>query len=195
MMSSRRSSRSEKLLRSFSSSSGSTLSERDKDTELEDSLAKSKFPKWPVDTSKSECHRRNKFLESYIKGHDWYVSSEFHLLRRLIMIPASLKGWKRYYDRYPLIFDLEWECCVGRGDLVCTDGKNRFLIVELKSLRTDGDGTKRTRKTKKRQKLRHGEEQVNKFANFWHDENPQVEQTTGIFITEEGVESVIKLKR
>ena len=163
--------------------------------EIKDFLAESKHPKWPVDSSKRECHRRNDVFQSYIRGRDWCVSSEFHLLRKLVLNPASVTKWNEYYNEYPYIFDYEWECSVGRGDLVCTDGKNCFLVVELKSLHTDGYGSGRTRRTKKRQKLRHGEGQTEKFATFWHDMNPQVQKTTGIFITEESIETLIELKR
>ena len=136
-------------------------------------------------TSMEECRRRNKVLTDYIKGHEWFLSHEFHLLRKLVMTPHNIKNWKQYYDKYPYIFDHEWECCDGRGDLLCTDGKNNFLVVELKSFTNSGNGSGKTHKAMRTKKRKHGKKQTVKFAKAWRKNNPQVKTTVGVFVTEE----------
>ncbi len=137
-------------------------------------------------TSMEECRRRNKVLTDYIKGHEWFLSHEFHLLRKLVMTPHKINNWKKYYDKYPFIFDHEWECCDGRGDLLCTDGENNFLVVELKSFTNSGIGSSKTHSTTRTKKRRQGEEQTVRFAKAWHKNNRQVKTTVGVFVTEEG---------
>ncbi len=168
---------------------------KDEPREVQNSLERSERPKWPANTNRAECIRRDKVLSDYIKGHDWFMSHEFHLLRKLIMTPDVVPQWTSYRDRYPLIFDLEWESDEGRGDLVCSDGRNNFLIVELKSFTNSGDGSGKTHRTTKRQKRRQGEEQTEKFAKFWHEKNPQVKKTVGVFVTEEVAAKQIELKQ
>ena len=109
------------------------------------------------------------------------------------MTPDVVPGWKSYLDQYPLLFDLEWECNKGRGDLVCTDGNNNFLVVELKSFTTFGDGSGVTHRTKRKEKRQKGREQTIKFAEFWHENNPQVKQTIGVFVTEDEAAEQIRL--
>ena len=137
-------------------------------------------PKWPAKTDSKECHQRDKVLSDYVRGRDWFMSYEFNLLRKLTITPDVVPGWKLYRDQYPLLFDLEWECSrdIGRGDLVCTDGNNNFLIAELKSLATCGNGSKG-------KKRRHGKQQTIKYATFWDENNPQVRHTVGVCGTEE----------
>ncbi len=146
-------------------------------------------------TSMKECRRRNKVLTDYIKGHEWFLSHEFHLLRKLVMTPDEICSWKQYYNKYPLIFDHEWECCDGRGDLLCTDGENNFLVVELKSFTNSGTGSSKTHSTARTKKRRPGEEQTVRFAKAWHENNPQVKTTVGVFVTEHGAELLVELNK
>ena len=152
------------------------------------SLHKSKHSKWPVDTSKSECIRRDNVIRPYITNHDWYVSAEFHLVRTLVMKPPL--HWRPYSRDYPFIFDFEWVNEEGKGDLIYTDGNNNFLVVEVKSMCCDGYGSGQTHRTKKRQKRRDGEKQTEIYSQLWHEKNPQVKKTTGVFVTEDDVQKI-----
>lgn len=157
------------------------------------SLYKSKHSKWPVDTSKSECIRRDNVIRPYITNHDWYVSAEFHLVRTLVMKPPL--HWRPYSRDYPFIFDFEWVNEEGKGDLIYTDGNNNFLVVEVKSMYCDGYGSGQTHRTKKRQKRRDGEKQTEIYSQLWHEKNPQVKKTTGVFVTEDDVQKINCLTR
>ena len=152
------------------------------------SLCKSKHSKWPVDTSKRECIRRDNVIRPYITNHDWYVSAEFHLVRTLVMKPPL--HWRPYSCNYPFIFDFEWVNEEGKGDLIYTDGNNNFLVVEVKSMYCDGYGSGQTHRTKKRQKRRDGEKQTEIYSQLWHEKNPQVKKTTGVFVTEDDVQKI-----
>ena len=176
-------SRSMSIRRYLSTTASGSASGEDKSTSV--SLQRSAKQEAAA-TSMEECRRRNKVLTDYIKGHEWFLSHEFHLLRKLVMTPHKIKNWKQYYDKYPYIFDHEWECCDGRGDLLCTDGKNNFLVVELKSFTNSGIGSGKTHRTTIRKKRRQGEEQTVRFAKSWYNNNPQVITTVGVFVTEEG---------
>ena len=112
--------------------------------------------KWPADTSKEECIRRDGIIRSYIMNHDWYVSAEFHLVRTLVMKPPS--KWIPFAETYPLIFDYEWSIEGGFGDLIYTDGCDNFLIVEVKSMSTGGKAS--TMRNRNRNKRNEGNEQT-----------------------------------
>lgn len=147
-----------------------------------------------VDTSLRECKRRDKILRDYIRKRDWDQSLEFKLARNLLISPT--RTWRRHYSRYHYLFDYEWVNPAGKGDLVFTDGNNRFLIVELKSMLTDIGLTsgKRSRE-RRRRKMRHVEEQTRTYAKQWHEMNPQVDSTVGVCITETESKQLIELER
>ena len=140
--------------------------------------------KWPVNTCKSECRRRDRIIRSYIKEHDWYVSAEFELVRKLVMNPPP--KWQSDYSQYRYIFDYEWVIDKWKGDLVYTDGRNNFLIVEVKTMYTNGDGSGHTRCIKRRNKRRNGEKQTKLYSSLWRDKNPKVNTIIGVFVTDDG---------
>ena len=129
-----------------------------------------------------ECVKRDDILRPYFKKHDWYVSAEFHLVRRLIMKPP-LK-WIPYAETYPLIFDFEWPVGNLCGDLIYTDGCNNFLVAEVKSMSRSTDGKGHNRRVNNRDKRLNGKAQTEKYTRLWHDKNPQVKNTVGVFVTD-----------
>ena len=140
--------------------------------------------KWPANTCEDECIRRNRIIRSYIEDHDWYVSAEFKLIRELVMNPPP--KWQSEYSQYYYIFDYEWVIDEFKGDLVYTDGSDNILIVEVKTMYTNGDGSGKTRRKKKQMKRRSGEEQTKKYTNLWHEKNPEVKTIKGVFVTDDG---------
>ena len=141
-----------------------------------------------------ECVKRDDILRPYFKKHDWYVSAEFHLVRTLVMKPPSI--CILFTKKYPFIFDYEWPIEDGFGDLIYTDGCDNFLIVEVKSMAT---GTGHTQRVKNHEKRKEGREQAIKYTRLWHNKNPQVKKTVGVFVTdaksEDGEWQVEKMER
>lgn len=81
---------------------------------------------------------RDKTLRSYIKSRNWDKNPEFLIVRDVVQ---NLKTRKPELSNFKYVYDYEWECVPGfsnkgKGDLVFTDGKNRFLIVECKNKNT-----------------------------------------------------------
>ena len=110
------------------------------------------------------------------------MSAEFHLVRTLVMKPP-LK-WIPYAETYPLIFDFEWPVESLCGDLIYTDGCNNFLVAEVKSMSRSTDGKPHNRRVNNRDKRLNGKAQTEKYTRLWHDKNPQVKNTVGVFVTD-----------
>ncbi len=77
---------------------------------------------------------RNKTLRSYIVSRTWDKNPEFLMVREVVQ---NLRTKKPNFDEFKYVYDYEWEyepglSHLGKGDLVFTDGKNKFLIVECK---------------------------------------------------------------
>lgn len=94
--------------------------------------------------------------------------------------------WESDYSQYRYIFDYEWVIDEFKGDLVYTDGIDNILIVEVKTMYTNGNGSGKTRRKKKQKKRRWGEKQTEKYTNLWHEKNPEVKNIKGIFVTDDG---------
>ncbi len=83
-------------------------------------------------------HRHNT-LKNYLENRNWDKNPrgnliEFDLIRD---VAKNLHKRKTLLKNFIYIYDYEWEVIPGRtdknkGDLVFTDGKNNFLIVECK---------------------------------------------------------------
>ena len=140
--------------------------------------------KWPVNTCKRECRRRDRIIRSYIQKHDWYVSAEFELVRKLVKNPPP--KWQSHYSQYCYIFDYEWVIDEWKGDLVYTDGRNNFLIVEVKTMYTNGNGNGKTRRKNKQKKRIKGEKQTKLYSSLWRKRNPKVNTIIGVFVTDDG---------
>ena len=79
-------------------------------------------------------HRDNT-IRSYIISRNWDINPEFLLVREVIQ---NLVTRKPELSDFKYVYDYEWEVETGlsnkgKGDLVFTDGKNNFLIVECKN--------------------------------------------------------------
>jgi hypothetical protein len=62
--------------------------------------------------------------------------------------------WPRRLQSFRYLYDLEWPCEEGRGDVVLTDGKGRFAVLEFKHIDLKDTGpTARTRRTRKRREV------------------------------------------
>ena len=91
-----------------------------------------------MDEIKDIKHRHNT-LKIYLENRNWDKSPtgsliEFDLIRDVAKI---LHERKPILKNFIYIYDYEWEVIPGRtdknkGDLIFTDGKNNFLIVECK---------------------------------------------------------------
>ena len=121
------------------------------------------------------------------------MSAEFHLVRTLVMKPPS--KWIPYTKKYPFIIDYEWPIEDGFGDLIYTDGCDNFLIAEVKSMST---GTGHSQQVKNLEKRKEGREQAIKYAQAWHNKNPQAKKTIGVFVAdaknEDGTEWLVEEK-
>jgi len=78
---------------------------------------------------------RDKTIRSYIISRNWDKNPEFLLVREVIQ---NLITSKPKLSDFRYAYDYEWEVETGlsnkgKGDLVFTDGKNNFLIVECKN--------------------------------------------------------------
>ena len=76
---------------------------------------------------------RDKIIRNYINGKIWDKNEEFLLVQQII----KRRKIKNYLKIYPYIYDYEWEVVHGhnnhgKGDLVFTDSRGNFLIVECK---------------------------------------------------------------
>lgn len=97
---------------------------------------------------------RDRVIRDYINGRIWDTNREFALVRKLVG-----EGHPKLAD-FPLIHDYEWEVeCgrtdLGRGDLVYTDGKGNFAVVEVKFIDISRSGsTARVKRTKSRTQVR-----------------------------------------
>ncbi|MEO1744208.1 MAG: hypothetical protein AAFR99_20675 [Cyanobacteria bacterium J06629_9] len=115
----------------------------------------------------SEIRRRDQVIRAYIEGRDWDSIGEYALKRQLVLES------RRLLPDYPYVIDDEWDVEPGhtqhgRGDLIFTDGRGCFAVVEVKYIdlggvnRTGSSRTKRTRNNRKRKKLR---EQAPKYLD------------------------------
>ncbi len=81
---------------------------------------------------------RNKTIRSYITSRDWDKNPEFLLVRDVVQ---NLATRKPNLKDFKYVYDYGWEVKTGlsnegKGDLIFTDGKNNFLIVECKNKNT-----------------------------------------------------------
>jgi len=88
---------------------------------------------------------------------------------------------------YPYLYKHEWEVVEGRsqhgrGDLVFTNGKNSYLIVECKYINQNGGKTARSAR---RQKRRKAELQAWRYAEIFAQLTPQALQVGYVHITNE----------
>lgn len=100
-----------------------------------------------------DVRRRHKVLHNYIEQKDWGLDAEATLLREFILSQDH-----PVRSVYKFVYDLDWRADLphglfGRGDLVLTDGKGKFLVVEVKYIDPLEGRTMRTRRTKKRKEV------------------------------------------
>lgn len=90
------------------------------------------FPKLGV---KKEIKHRNNTIRSYINNRVWDENPEFLLTKKVI---NNLKERRPELEKFIFVYDYEWEVesgatDKGKGDLIFTDGRGNFLIVECKT--------------------------------------------------------------
>lgn len=111
----------------------------------------------------NEAERRDQVLRAFFEGKSWDDNEEFKLKRHLVLNSASM------LPGFPLVVDDEWEFVPGqtnhgRGDLVFTDGKGAFAVVEVKFIDLGRTGkTARKKRTDSRGKV---VEQALRYANI-----------------------------
>ena len=95
----------------------------------------------------------DRVLRTYFLGKDWDRNPEFQLKRELVLRGAADLA------PFPLLMDDEWEVepgntHFGRGDLVFTDGRGAFAVVEVKHIDLGRSGpTVRAKRTESRSKV------------------------------------------
>ncbi len=150
--------------------------------------------------SEEEIKYRNKIIRSYLIGRTWDNNPEFQLIRSVVSKEFPDKILCKNLEQYPYIIDYEWEVIsglsdTGKGDLIFTDDKNNFLIIECKYLEFNplygNKKTAGTRRTKKKKKIK---EQIKKYMRSfkqiykWNFEKTSIR---GITITNKGWELYI----
>src|SRR5262249_23868198 len=90
---------------------------------------------------------RDKTYRAFFAGVQWNKGPEFNLIRNLV-----LKYPKELFF-YPFICEWEGEVYPGRsdlgkGDIILTDGEERYLIVEAKILSKSSGRTQRNKRRK-----------------------------------------------
>ena len=160
-----------------------------------DSLEAETKQKWPtlrpptIDTSLTECARRNRILRTYVLKRTWDCDPEFKVLQNLLGVPTP-RFWLPFHANYPLVYDLEWETFHvdgGHGDLVLTNGLRAFLVVELKFSTVFGGGLPASHRVGRTRKRRLARAQCSRNVQLWHGIYPDVVRTEGVVVTEEGI--------
>ena len=132
-----------------------------------------------------EILKRDNIIRSYILERTWDKNDEFLLIQRIIN--GDIKD--ELLSKYSYVYDYEWEVFdgasnLGKGDLVFTDGKSNFLVVECKYIDLDDQGsTARTRRTKKRKDIK---EQPKKYISSFKKKHPEAASVMGLGISNEG---------
>jgi hypothetical protein len=114
----------------------------------------------PTENNKSkglQIELRDKVLRDFFVGKTWDQNPEFELMRDFVLNSSKL------LPNYPFLFEHEWEVVSGesshgKGDLVFTDGKNAFAVVEMKHVDL------LQRKERRREKRRKVEEQAKTYT-------------------------------
>lgn len=115
----------------------------------------------------SEIEHRNQVLRAYFEGRNWDRNGEYVLKRKLVLNSHQL------LPHYPYVIEDEWEVepgrtDKGRGDLVFTDGRGHFAVVEVKWIDTQSsDRVSVTRRGSNRKKRRKVEKQAGDYAEIF----------------------------
>lgn len=143
--------------------------------------------KMPLSHQTKERHlivrNRHRILFDYVSKKTWGLDQEALLLRAFI---TDLKNPIRVHYKY--VYDLDWKAdfpngLFGRGDLVLTDGKGNFLVVEAKYIDPLEGKTMRTRRTKKRKEVLN---QTQTYLEAFRKQNRlQPEAVKGLVLTNE----------
>ena len=85
-----------------------------------------------------QIKHRDETIRSYILSRNWDENPEFLIVQDVIQ---DLPKKKPQLKKFKFVFDYEWEVepglsNKGKGDLIFTDGKKNFLIVECKTRNT-----------------------------------------------------------
>lgn len=117
----------------------------------------------------TEAQHRDGVLRAFFQGKTWDNNAEFQLKRELVRQSHLL------LPNYPWLIDDEWEVNPGhpndgRGDLLFTDGIDRFAVVEVKFIDARSGGTARAKRTHNRSSVR---EQALKYAAALRQKYPE----------------------
>lgn len=100
-----------------------------------------------------EAQRRDRILRAYFDGKDWDDNDEYKLKREFVL------NSRAEMPDFPFVVDDEWEVVPGktnggRGDLVFTDGRGAWAVVEVKFIDNGRTGaTARTKRKNSRNKV------------------------------------------
>lgn len=121
-----------------------------------------------------EIKYRDKVIRTYLINRNWDEDMhhddlpEFKLIRKVVITQKDLMIYGGLLRRYPYIYNYEYQAKFStykqKGDLLFTDGKENYLIVECKSIRYKAKG----KRTEARKTLR---DQVSKLMRIIRIQN------------------------
>lgn len=138
----------------------------------------------------AEVRQRDKVFRNFIQGCTWDRGEEFGLVRDLLSLNCKLMA------KLPYIYDYEWEVVPGhsnqgKGDLVLTDGRDSYLIVEMKWLTEASGKTARTKRNKSRKDV---VTQAIHYAKLFGNKYPDAKRIIPATYTNEGQgEPILKI--
>lgn len=127
--------------------------------------------------------KRDTVLQAYFFLRDWGSNEEFKLARTLVLLRRELLA------DTPYVYDYEWEtrdddASHGRGDLIFTDGKGKFAVVEIKYIDIHRSGSSaRVKRSKRRSHVR---DQALKYGRHLYISRNEVHSVTAWTFTNEG---------
>jgi hypothetical protein len=104
--------------------------------------------------------------------------------------------YRELLAKYPYICEHEWKINKflpqrGVGDLVFTDGKGNYMVMEVKWLNSRSGPTQRTKRRKKRKKVK---KQALKYGKAYFRKHPEAKSIIAVAATNEGF-IIHKLKK
>jgi hypothetical protein len=136
--------------------------------------------------NEAEAERRDRVLRAYFAGRDWDGAGEFRLKREFVERSRQL------LPELPYVVDDEWEVSpghaqAGKGDLVITDGRGIFAVVEVKLIQGGVfGGSSRNRRGTQRKKRRKVEQQAVIYADVLRRRLPGAALVRAFIWTNEG---------
>lgn len=140
----------------------------------------------------TEFEKRDTVMRAFFAGKDWDNNDEFKLKRSFVLRSRTLLPF------HPFLIDDEWDVVPGRtnegrGDLVFTDNRGSFAVVEVKFINNDRSGrTARSKRTDARGKVR---EQASRYASLLAAITPNHREVIAYAYTNESPDHLDEVER